>query len=181
MNKNYDSAFDQVIKSEGGYTNDPKDPGGMTNLGCTAAVWAAYKGKNIADVTEAEMKALTPADVKPIYKMNYWDKVKGDDLPDGVDYCVFDCAINSGVSRAAKFLQEITGVPADGDIGVHTLAAVKNFNAKDLVNRYSTKRLEYLQTLPTFSHFGNGWTNRVNSVHQLATAMTDGSSSANIA
>jgi lysozyme family protein len=181
MLKNYDAAFANVIKSEGGYVNDPKDPGGMTNLGCTAVVWAAFKGKPVSEVTEAEMKALTPADVKPVYKKNYWDKVSGDNLPDGVDYCCFDCAINSGPGRAVKFLQEIVGVNPDGGIGPQTLAAVKNFDPKDLVAKYSAKRQAFLEGLDTFSHFGKGWTSRINSVAQIAAGMIGGGSPTNIA
>ena len=104
--------------------NHPKDPGGMTNLGCTKKVWEEHCGH---EVDEKTMRALTPADVAPLYKTKYWDKVRGDELPSGVDYAVFDAAINSGPGRAAKWLQTCVGVEPDGGIGPKTLAAVAAF------------------------------------------------------
>ena len=98
MNSNFDKAFDLVMKSEGGYVNDPSDRGGETNLGVTIAAWGAYLGRNIQP---GEMKALTKEQVKPFYKQMYWDKVKCGDLPKGVDYAVFDFAVNACLERAA--------------------------------------------------------------------------------
>ena len=121
MIENFKEALAHVLKSEGGYVNNPKDPGGMTNLGCTKTVWEEYVGH---PVSEADMRALTPESVAPLYKRKYWDRVSGDDLPSGLDYAVFDAAINSGAGRAAKWLQEVVGVTADGSIGSGTLAAV---------------------------------------------------------
>lgn len=168
MNSNFQAALDHVLKSEGGFVNHPSDPGGMTNLGCTKAVWEAFVGH---PVSEADMRALTPADVAPLYKRKYWDKVSGDDLPSGLDYIVFDAAINSGPGRAAKWLQEVLGVAADGAIGKGTLAAVEAHNVNDLIKVYSAKRLAFLQSLPTFGTFGKGWTTRVASVQSKATEM----------
>ena len=82
--------------------------------------------QNLANL-EADMRALTPALVGPLYKRKYWDKVAGDLLPSGLDYAVFDAAINSGPGRAAKWLQELVGVTADGAIGPGTLAAAPNW------------------------------------------------------
>jgi len=101
MNANFKLALDHVLKSEGGFVHHKLDPGGMTNLGCTKAVWEEYVGH---PVSEADMRALTPELVSPLYKRKYWDKVAGDDLPSGLDYAVFDAAINSGPGRAAKWL-----------------------------------------------------------------------------
>ena len=112
MNSNFQASLAHVLQSEGGYVNNPADPGGMTNLGCTKAVWEEFVGH---PVSEADMRGLTPDDVAPLYKRKYWDKVSGDDLPAGLDYAVFDAAINSGPGRAAKWLQEAVGVTADGD------------------------------------------------------------------
>ena len=114
MKSNWDRAFDMVIVHEGGYVDNPVDPGGATNWGCTKAVWEQYIGH---EVTKQDIKELTKDDVKPLYKHRYWDAIHGDAIPSGLDYCIFDCAINSGVGRAAKFIQEIVGVPADGAIG----------------------------------------------------------------
>jgi lysozyme family protein len=107
------------------------------------------------------MRALTPEIVGPMYKAKYWDKVKGDDLPAGVDYCVFDAAINSGPGRAAKWLQAAVGVEPDGGIGPKTLQAVAGMDANELVSAYNDRRLSFLHDLPTWPTFGKGWARRV--------------------
>lgn len=168
MNANFQAALDHVLKSEGGFVNHPKDPGGMTNLGCTKVVWEEYVGH---PVSEADMKALTPESVAPLYKRKYWDKVAGDDLPSGLDYAVFDAAINSGAGRAAKWLQEVVGVTADGAIGKGTLAVVASMDAQKLIALYNDRRLEFLEGLPTFATFGKGWTRRVSEVQSAASAL----------
>ena len=87
MRENFDEAFSLVIKHEGGYVNNPKDPGGMTNLGVTKKVWEEYVGHEVDEIT---MRHLSIDDVKPLYKKLYWDKIRGDDLPEGLDYAAFD-------------------------------------------------------------------------------------------
>jgi lysozyme family protein len=164
MNQNFDKALAAVLKHEGGYVNNPKDPGGMTNLGCTKAVWEEHCGH---PVDEKAMRALTPADVSPLYRRKYWDKIKGDELPSGVDYVVFDAAINSGTGRAAKWLQACVNVEPDGGIGPKTLAAVKAFNSKQLIQDYSKRRLSFLYDLSTWETFGRGWAKRVNEVEAV--------------
>jgi lysozyme family protein len=165
MKDNFAAALAHVLLSEGGYVNNPKDPGGMTNLGCTKAVWEEFVGH---PVSETDMRELTPADVAPLYKRKYWDKVAGDDLPAGLDYCVFDAAINSGPGRAAKWLQEVAGVNADGSIGPATLKAIDAFSPLEIIAQYNDKRLQFLESLPTFATFGKGWSNRVSSVQSIA-------------
>jgi lysozyme family protein len=177
MIENYQASFDHVIKSEGGFTDDVRDSGnalpdgrqGSTNLGCTQRVWEAFVGH---EVTHADMRALTPAAVAPLYKLQYWDRVKGDDLPSGLDYSVFDAAINSGPSQAAKWLQQVLDVQADGAIGPGTLAAVAAHSPADLINAYQFKRLAFLKNLKTWPIYGNGWGKRVAEVATLATEMT---------
>jgi lysozyme family protein len=117
------------------------------------------------------MRALTPADVAPLYKTKYWDKVRGDELPSGVDYAVFDAAINSGPGRAAKWLQACVGVEQDGGIGPKTLAAVSAFDAQQLVEDYSKRRLAFLVNLSTWTDFGKGWGKRVADVQAKAIGM----------
>ena len=168
MITNFDACLSHVLASEGGFNNDPRDLGGMTNLGCTKATWEMFVGH---PVSEADMRNLTPADVKPLYKRKYWDMVSGDKLPAGLDYAVFDAAINSGPGRAAKWLQEAVGVKADGSIGPATLAAVTRFDVLKLIAQYNDKRLQFLEALPTFSTFGNGWSNRVASVQSIASQL----------
>jgi lysozyme family protein len=168
MRENFDAALAAVLHHEGGFVNHPADPGGMTNLGCTKKVWEEWVGH---PVDERAMRALTPADVAPLYKAKYWDKVRGDDLPTGVDYVVFDAAINSGPGRAAKWLQEVAGVTADGAIGPGTLGAVQSHDPAEIVRKYQARRLAFLEALPTWGTFGKGWGRRVAEVGHAADTM----------
>lgn len=168
MRENWDTAFQSMLKEEGGYVNHPSDPGGMTNLGVTAASWKGWIGRM---PTEEEMRALTPAVVKPFYKANYWDKVWGDRLPSGVDYAVFDFAVNSGPFRAIAVLQKLVNTTQDGVMGPQTLAAVNSANAGALVGQYNEARLKFLKGLSTFSVFGKGWSSRVTRVQDKAQKM----------
>lgn len=168
MKENWDACFEMVLKHEGNFVNHPKDPGGMTNLGVTKNSWERYLGR---EVSEADMRALTPEVVKPFYKSMYWDKIKGDELPSGIDYAAYDLAVNSGVGRAAKYLQEIAGVTADGVIGPKSLEAIKSCDAKETVDAICDMRMDFLKGLSTFGTFGNGWTDRVGKVKFKAISM----------
>jgi len=168
MNSNWDNALKAVLHHEGGFVNHPSDPGGITNLGCTKNVWEEWCGQ---PVTEQDMRDLQPSDVAPLYKSKYWDRVKGDDLPSGVDYIVFDAAINSGAGRAAKWLQECVGTQPDGAIGPMSLQAARSMVAADLINLYCNKRLAFLKELKTWDVFGKGWERRVEDVRSAALKM----------
>lgn len=168
MKDNFERALGYVLKTEGGFVNNPKDPGGMTNLGCTKAVWEEWVGH---PVDEKAMRNLTPANVAPLYRRKYWDKVSGDYLPAGVDYVVFDCAINSGAGRAIKLLQESLNIVADGYLGPITLKMVASANASTLIDKYQQNRFAFLQSLPTWSTFGHGWGNRIAEVKSYGLIM----------
>lgn len=173
MNSNFNNALREVLKSEGGFSNHPSDPGGMTNLGVTAQTWGDWVGHT---PSEKEMRELTPEKVAPLYKRRFWDACRADDLVSGVDYCVFDTAVNSGPGRAVKFLQDCVGVKPDGGIGPITLAAVKAHcitpeDTKVLINQFCDKRLEFWKSLHTFSTFGKGWVARGERVRQEALNM----------
>jgi len=169
MKENWDKSFEMVLAHEGGFVNHPKDPGGMTNLGVTKVAWEAWL---VRTITESDMRALTPEKVKPFYKAMYWDKIKGDQLPSGADYAAYDLAVNSGVGRAAKYLQEIAGVTADGVIGPKSLEAIKACDPQELADALCDKRLNFLKRLPTFETFGKGWSRRVAEVKEKAMSMT---------
>ena len=168
MNNNWDICFERLIKHEGGYSNHSSDPGGRTNLGITQSVWENWVDR---PVTEEEMKALTKDMVKPLYKDLYWERVKGDKLPSGVDYCVFDAAVNSGVRRASQWLQSALGVTADGSIGPQTLAIASVTSPATIITNFSAQRLKFLQGLSTWPTFGKGWERRVNEVKAAALSM----------
>lgn len=168
MKENFDAALKAILHHEGGFVNHPKDPGGMTNLGVTKRVWEEWTGH---EVDEKAMRALTPEVVAPMYKAKYWDRIRGDDLPTGVDYIVFDAAINSGPGRAAKWLQQTVGAVPDGAIGAGTLGKVAAMGAAEIVEKYQETRLAFLQSLPTWDTFGRGWGRRVAEVGAAAKKM----------
>jgi len=168
MNGNFEECLALVLKHEGGFVNNPQDPGGMTNLGVTKVTYEGYVNRH---VDEAEMRSLTPDLVAPLYKKMYWDRIKGDDLPVGVDYCLFDLAVNSGVGKAGKLLQMALDVPADGLIGPMTLRALEGRDPEEIIQQVCQERLDFLQSLNTWNTFGKGWGRRVAEVEQHATAM----------
>ena len=168
MLSNFPAALALVLQSEGNFVNHKNDPGGMTNLGVTRNVWREWVNR---DVDEAEMRSLTPELVTPLYKARYWDSCKCDDLPRGVDYAVFDSAVNMGPGRAAKLLQAALGVTADGSIGRATIAAATAADPAELLEAFSLGKEAFYQSLPTFATFGKGWLNRVAHVQDAAEQM----------
>ena len=169
MKSNWDRSFQLLLKSEGGYVDHPSDPGGRTNLGVTQAVWENWVGRSS---NEKEMRSLTAEMVEPLYKKKYWDACKCDELPNGLDYLVFDFAVNAGVGRSIKTLQTSVGATPDGAIGAKTLQAVMVCSKDQLINKFSDEKLKFYQSLPTFATFGRGWTNRVAHVKTDALQMT---------
>lgn len=170
MKDNFYVCLAALLEHEGGFVNHKSDPGGMTNLGVTRKVWEMHVGHS---VEEADMRALTPDMVGPLYKKNYWDKAKCDALPSGVDYAVFDIAVNSGVARAGRILQQALGLIDDGIIGPSTLAATNGKNAQDLIKKICDIRMTFLQHLSTWPTFGRGWAKRVAEVQADALMMAD--------
>jgi lysozyme family protein len=164
----YDEALSRLLVHEGGYSNDPSDPGGPTNFGITLGDYRAYVKPN---ATAADVRAMTIDAAKAIYRDKYWSALRGDELPAGVDYCVFDYGVNSGTARAAKVLQTCLGVPQDGKIGAQTIASAKRADAKKLIGDICDQRLAFLQGLKTWPVFGNGWGRRVREVRAAALAM----------
>ena len=168
MNINFDKCMTMLLAHEGGYVNHPDDPGGMTNLGVTKRTYDEYHG---TDVTEDEMRALTKADVEPIYRRNYWDRCRCPDLPTGVDWAVFDFAVNAGTGRAAKALQQAVEATQDGSIGPLTLILVKRVPVENIINRTAVYREQFYRSLKTFDTFGRGWLRRNDETREQALAM----------
>ena len=168
MKDNFQECLEHILQSEGGYVNHPSDPGGMTNLGVTKRVWEEWTGK---PATEQEMRSLTHEQVAPLYKKRYWDAIKGDDLPSGVDLCVFDCAVNAGVYRAARFLQHALRVTEDGVIGPATVKAAKELPPRAIIADFCAQRELHYKSLQTFPTFGKGWMARLDRVEDEARGM----------
>jgi lysozyme family protein len=155
--------------SEGGYVNHPKDPGGAINFGITQAVYDAYRRK--MGMSKQTVRSISEAEVNAIYKTEYADKIRYDELPAGTDYATLDGAVNSGVSRGAKWLQSALGVSSDGVIGAGTLAAAAKADAIKVIKSMCAKRMSFLRGLRIFSTFGKGWTARVSRVRAESVAM----------
>ena len=170
--ENYQSCLEMILHHEGGYVNHPKDPGGITNLGVTKRVYEEWVGYSVSEHT---MQNLTVEDVAPIYKKNYWDRIKADELPSGLDLCVFDFGVNAGTGRAAKYLQTMIGSHPDGGIGPMTLKALDRYiddNGVDhAIGEYQHRRQTYYEGLKHFGTFGRGWTRRVTETTQAAMNM----------
>lgn len=169
MRASFSAALAALLVNEGGYVNHPRDPGGATNKGVTQTVYNDWRVAS--GLPERSVKDISDAEIMAVYKHRYWDKVRGDELPAGVDYCVFDFAVNSGVSRAARYLQEAAGVEQDGQIGAKTLAAVNAASPTRLIDTICDARLTFLKRLSTFDTFGRGWSRRVEDVRAHAKAM----------
>ena len=175
MKDNFESSLALVLKSEGGFTSDTHDNGnklpdgraGSTNLGVTQANWEAFVGH---PVTWDNMKALKAETVAPFYKRKYWDMAKCDDLPTGLDYLMFDFAVNTGVGRAIKTLQTAIGVTADGSLGPLSLSAIDNIPVTQLIERFTDAKEKFYKSLnnPTYER---GWLARVAQTEKSAMSM----------
>jgi lysozyme family protein len=162
---NYQNCLDLVLKSEGGWVNNPADPGGETNLGVTKRVWEEYVGHPVQT-----LKNLTKADVAPLYEQKYWRPTYGEVLPRGLDFLCFSMGVNAGPGRSVKLLQSAIGCIPDGSIGPNTMAKIRESNVATLINQFSESRRGYYRSLnkPQFEH---GWLNRVNSEESEALNM----------
>lgn len=163
----FSEALAYILMEEGGFVDDPRDRGGATNKGVTQAVYDAWRRES--GEPQQSVRLINVSEVKAIYRRNYWAPVRGDDLPRGLDYAVFDFAINSGPSRAARFLQVAVGAVADGIIGPRTIEAIGNPLAA--IDALCDRRQAYLEGLSDFASFGDGWTARVIRVRDRAKAM----------
>lgn len=156
---NYKPSLKLVLAHEGGYVNHPRDPGGATDKGVTQRVYDAYR--KVQGLPLKSVRGITLGEAAAIYRQQYWQAVQGDKLPAGIDYAVFDFAVNSGVSRASRYLQLCLGVGVDGHIGNVTLAAVADADPVKVITALCADRMAFLKSLNTFDVFGRGWSRRV--------------------
>lgn len=147
----FDQAFDRLINHEGGYVFDPRDPGGETKFGISKRVYPALDIRN-----------LTMADAKAIYKRDYWDRAQCDRLPPDLAFDLFDAAVNSGIGQAIRWLQRAVGVADDGYVGPLTLGALTRDGDPSAVQaRFNGHRLAFMTNLSTWQTFGKGWARRI--------------------
>lgn len=147
---NFDQAFERLIGHEGGYVNDPRDPGGETKFGISKRSYPAE-----------DIKGLTLERAKAIYRRDFWGVAGCDAVPDAMKFDLFDMAVNSGPVTAIKTLQRSAGVTPDGLLGPITLQALNSTPAPRLVARFNGHRLDFMTDLKTWSVFGKGWAKRV--------------------
>jgi lysozyme family protein len=164
----FETVVHMVLEHEGGYVNHPSDPGGETKYGISKR---AYPDVDIAE--------LTKDDAADLYKRDYWDRIKGDDLPVGVACVVMDYAVNSGISRASKALQSVCGIAnGDGVIGPASLNAVwttvKNTTEEDVITAVTEQRQGFIRGLSIYETFGKGWERRITETHEKAVELLNG-------
>ena len=159
-----------TLKHEGGWSDHPKDPGGATMNGVTLAVFRKYH----PGATKDDLRAISDEDVQRIYRVGYWNPVRGDSLPAGVDLATFDFAVNSGVSRGAKALQAAVGAAVDGMVGPMTVALAGRVDPVKTVQAICGKRLSFVRGLSTFSTFGKGWSRRIADIEARGVKMAVG-------
>ncbi len=158
----FDEAFKRLIGHEGGYSTDRRDPGNWTGGRVGVGTLKGTKfGLAANTYPNLDIKNLTLAQAKAIYKKDWWDKLGADGMHSAIVFQLWDFAINAGRSRAIKELQQAVGVPADGIIGPQTLAAVNEHDLNDVILSLTAERLKFYTSLSTFKTYGKGWTNRV--------------------
>lgn len=158
----FDEAFRRLIGHEGGYSNDRRDPGNWTGGKVGVGILKGTKfGLAANTYSNLDIKNLTLAQAKAIYKKDWWDKLGADGMHSAIVFQLWDFAINAGRNRAIKELQQAVGVPADGIIGPQTLAAVNAYDLNDVILSLTAERLKFYTSLGTFKTYGKGWTNRV--------------------
>ena len=150
----FDEAFDRLIGHEGGYSDNPADPGGRTMWGVTERVARSHG-------FTGDMRTLTRDEAKRIYRADYWEPVRAEELPQQVRFDVFDGAVNSGVKQSVKWLQAAVGATADGVIGPKTLAAVSAMTPERVSKRYNGHRLRFMKDLKNWPSFSRGWAERI--------------------
>ncbi|WP_238512707.1 glycoside hydrolase family 108 protein [Pandoraea apista] len=146
----FDIAFDRLMGNEGGYVNNPADPGGETN-------WGIAK-RSYPDI---DIKSLTRAQAKEIYRRDFWLRGQMDKFDGAIAFQAFDIAVNSGIETAVRMLQRAADVADDGHIGPVTMAAIKAKTVTDMLMLLNAERLDFYRKLSTFPTFGKGWVGRV--------------------
>lgn len=171
----FEHALAHVLAMEGGWSNDPADPGGATNFGITIGDFARYRGVPLGSDNrqslEAELASIDRATVRAIYRDRYWLRAVCPELPAAPAVMHFDAAVNHGIGRANRMLQQAVGVVPDGEIGPATLAAVRAADELALIGRYAELRRSAYRRLPIFARFGKGWLRRVDATLAAARAV----------
>ena len=169
MERNFPEALAHTLTFEGGWSDNPNDPGGATMKGITQRTYNNYLGRQASN---EELRNILDEQIADIYRKLYWQPCAAGDLPDGLDFAVFDTAVNTGPREASRLLQRLVGVSADGVIGPATIQAVNDYvvahGIENLIDAYTEARQSFYRFLPTYVHFGEGWRKRADDVATLA-------------
>jgi lysozyme family protein len=182
MRSSFDKIMPLMLAHEGGWADHPLDPGGATMKGITLRTFRDANRRGIVKYTNTptkdDLRRISQEEVFAIYRTMYWDVVYGDHLPIGIDYMVFDAAVNQGPGRAVRFLQQAltydVGVdpgPVDGIMGPMTLRAVFQLEGGehlDLIRCTAIRRMNHYTGIGK-AVFLEGWTRRLFEVYQHAT------------
>ena len=178
MLNNFEKSLQYVLESEGLFTDNPLDSGGATMKGITLDTYRLFK-KN-THLTPNDLKNISDADISTIYLNQYWNACRCSELPNGIDYCVFDMAINSGTGMSVKLLQKSVGTDIDGVLGSITLALIKGKDQLGLIRAFSDQKESFYRNVvakrPSQSVFIDGWLARINDVQERAIKMITQSS-----
>ena len=165
-------------KAEGGWSNDPNDPGGATMVGVTLRAWRAFMHDE--SLSPEQLRAMTEDARKVFYRVMYWRPMQCDSLLTGINLMAFDTAVNCGVHASSIILQTAAGMPVgqiDGDVGPKTIAWVKKVKVADLLIQFNKLRLSYFQSLPGFPRYGKGWTARSQRMLAISGVMLENAAS----
>lgn len=171
MTNNFDRCNAVTLDYEGGNDNDPRDPGGRTSRGIEQREWNTYRGAHPERGLPADVWKAPQSDIVNIYRTQYWNPMAGDQWPTGMDLCVYDAGVNSGIGKSLSWARATLG-QGSGTFRILAAAAVAQKNQVALVQRYSAKRLSFLEALRTWRYFGKGWQRRVAGVESIATKWT---------
>jgi lysozyme family protein len=175
MADSFDVCLAFTLRAEGGYVNDSADPGGATNMGITLATYREWSDNPV--LGPAQVQAMTERTAQAIYRSLYWNPLRADALPTGVDLTVFDMGVNAGIWRSARLLQRalgFTGEEVDGCVGPETLAAAEQCDARSVVDDLAQRQAAFYRSLPDFPTFGDGWLARTRERQSAALAMIGG-------
>jgi lysozyme family protein len=167
----FENCLAETLKWEGGWSNHKDDPGGPTMRGVIQRVYDAWRHRN--GLPKRSVRNIEEHELQAIYRENYWQLVRGDELPAGVDLTVFDYGVNSGPSRSISHLQEVLGLKVDGNMGPITIDAVNAADPVEIVKKLCARRRKFIRQIKTYKTFGKGWESRINGVEQAACGMCD--------
>jgi len=165
----FETCLSETLKWEGGWSNHPQDTGGATMRGVIQRVYDAWRERQ--GLARQTVRKITDDELNAIYRENYWQLVRGDELPEGLDLCVFDYGVNSGPSRSVSHLQEVLGIKVDGNMGPVTIAAVNASDPVEIVKKLCERRRKFVRQIKSYPTFGKGWNRRIDGIEQVSCAM----------